>query len=192
MGDLSPYGEALLGTLISAKNAPFSASSRPPPAALIFTQDLDDSMLRLSREKGHFGDTWIARDLPKISGKSRVVDLPPSGETLFRTLIAAKNAPFSASFRPSPRGPDFYPKFGQSSAAISSGRGVILATHGFPMIFLKFWKIMDNLSPPGETAAIMVQNRVSPEGGRPPPGFFRNFRKIMCDPCVSKMALFAG
>ena len=47
-------------------------------------------------------------------------NLPPSGETLFRTLIAAKNSPFSVSFPPSSSGPDFYPKWGQSSAAISS------------------------------------------------------------------------
>ena len=66
-------------------------------------------------------------------------DLPPSGEILFLTLIEDKDATFSASFRPSPRGPDFYPKFGQYPAAISPGKGVILATHGFSMISLKIW-----------------------------------------------------
>ena len=47
-------------------------------------------------------------------------NLSPSGEALFGSLIADKNAPFAAPFRPSPRGPDFNPKFGQSSDVISS------------------------------------------------------------------------
>ena len=67
-------------------------------------------------------------------------NLSPSGEAIFRTLIAANYAPFSASFRPSPSGPDFYPKFGQSQAVISSQKGAILETHESPMTSLKFWK----------------------------------------------------
>ena len=78
-------------------------------------------------------------------------NLSPSGGALFRTLIEAKNAPFSESPRPSSRCHDFYPKFGQSSAVISSQSGAILETHGFPMIFLKFRKILGNLSPSGDT-----------------------------------------
>ena len=77
--------------------------------------------------------------------------LSPSGETLFRTLIAAKNAPFLGSPRPSSRGADFYPKFGQSSAVISSRKGSILEAHGLPGIFEKFWEILGNLSPSVET-----------------------------------------
>ena len=37
-------------------------------------------------------------------------------------------------------------------------------------------------------AAIRVRNRVAADGGRLPMIFFRNFRKIMGNPCVSKMA----
>ena len=43
---------------------------------------------------------------------------PSSGDALFRTLIAAKNARFPESFQPPAIGPDFYPKFGQSLAVI--------------------------------------------------------------------------
>ena len=72
-------------------------------------------------------------------------DLPPSGETLSRTLIAAKNSPFSASFRQSPRGPDFYPKFGQFPAAISSEKrghfGDTWIARDFPKILEKSWAI---------------------------------------------------
>ena len=40
-------------------------------AALIFTQNLANPQLRLAREKGHFRDTWIFHDIPKILGGSR-------------------------------------------------------------------------------------------------------------------------
>ena len=73
LGNLSPSGEALFGTLIAAKNSPFSASFRRSAAALIFTQNLDNSQLRLDRKMGHFGDTWIARHFRKISEKSRTI-----------------------------------------------------------------------------------------------------------------------
>ena len=43
-------------------------------------------------------------------------------DPLFRTLIAAKIAPFAESYRPSSRGPYFSPKFGQSPDAISSAK----------------------------------------------------------------------
>ena len=69
---------------------------------------------------------------------------------LFRTLISAKDSPFSASFQPSSRGPGFYPKFDHIPTAISLKRGAILETDGFPAIFLKFWEIMGNLSPSEE------------------------------------------
>ena len=79
-------------------------------------------------------------------------NLSKSGEALFGTLIAAKGPPFAASFRPSARGPDFYPKFGQSPAAIGSENGDILETHGFRAIFLKFseksWAIYHHLGRP--------------------------------------------
>ena len=56
---------------------------------------------------------------PKISGKTQR-NLPSYEETIFRTLIAAKESPFSAPFGYFPRGPDFYPKFGKTSYAIIS------------------------------------------------------------------------
>ena len=84
MGDLSPSGATLFRALIADKNAPFSATFRPPPAALIFTQHLGNPQMRLARKKGcHLGDTWIAHDFPKILEKSWKVNLSPSRETLF-------------------------------------------------------------------------------------------------------------
>ena len=56
----------------------------------------------------------IARTIsPKIPTKKTQGDLSSSGETLVRTLVAAKGSPFSASFEYFPIGPDFYPQFGQ-------------------------------------------------------------------------------
>ena len=45
-------------------------------------------------------------------------NLSSPGGALFRTLIAAKDAPFSVSFEYFARGPDFNPGFGPSLAAI--------------------------------------------------------------------------
>ena len=72
-------------------------------------------------------------------------NISPSAETLFRTLIAAKDAPFSAPFRPSPRCPDFYPEFGQSPDAISSQKrchfGDTWISRDFPKILGESWAI---------------------------------------------------
>ena len=72
LGNLSPSGESLFGALIAAKNAPFSASFRQ--SRLIFTQNLTNPQMRLDPNKrGHFGDTWISQDPPKILEKSRAI-----------------------------------------------------------------------------------------------------------------------
>ena len=92
-----------------------------------------------SRKWGHFGDTWIAQDFPKISEKSRVI-YHHLGRGYSEPLSQIRMPPFSAPFRKPPRGPDFYPKFGQSSDAISSRKGDISATHGLPMFPLKCWQ----------------------------------------------------
>ena len=63
-------------------------------------------------------DKGYVQYIPKIPG-GIVGNLSQSADSLFRTLIAAKGAQFLASCRLSPRGPYFYPKFGQHSAAIS-------------------------------------------------------------------------
>ena len=56
----------------------------------------------------------------------------------FRSLIAAKGSPFSASLHPASRGRGFYPEFDQFPVAIRLKRGDMLETDGFPMIFLEF------------------------------------------------------
>ena len=120
MGNLSPSGETLFRTLTVAKNAPFSVSPMPSSRRPDFYPKFGQSPAVISSQKwGHFGDTWIALDFPKILGKSGG-NLSPSGGALFRNLIGDKGPPCSAPIRPSSRGPDFYPKFGQSPAAISS------------------------------------------------------------------------
>ena len=45
-------------------------------------------------------------------------DLPSPEEAALRTLIAAKDSPYSASFYPSPLRSGFYPEFGISFNAI--------------------------------------------------------------------------
>ena len=121
-----------------------------PPAALIFTQNLANPQLRLARKKGAILAT---HGFPKTPLKFRKImgNLSPPGGSLYRTLIEAKNAPFSASFRSSSSGRDFYPKFGQSPAAISPQKRANLETHGLPSISLKFRGVVGDLSPSGET-----------------------------------------
>ena len=98
MGNLSQSGDALFGTLIAAKDAPFLASFRPSARCPYFYPKFGQSSAAIGSGKwGHFGDTWIARDFPKIFGKI-MGNLSPSGEALFGTLISAKNAPFSDPF----------------------------------------------------------------------------------------------
>ena len=149
MGDLSQSGEALFGTLIADKDSTFSASPRPSTHCPYFYPKFGQSSDAIGSGKwGHFGDTWVARDFPKIFGKI-MGNLSPSGETLFGTPIAAKDSPFPASFRPPRRGPYFYPRFGQFPDVISSRKRAISETHGLPVIFLKFRKIMGNPHPLG-------------------------------------------
>ena len=71
MDNLSPSGEALFGTLIAAKNAPFSAPFRLPRSGPDFYPKFGQPPALISSHKrGHFGDTWIAQDFRKISEKS--------------------------------------------------------------------------------------------------------------------------
>ena len=71
MRNLAPSGGALFRTLISAKNAPFSASRRPSSSGPDFYQKFGQSAAAISSQKlGHFGDTWIVQDFPKILGGS--------------------------------------------------------------------------------------------------------------------------
>ena len=136
MGNLSASAKTLFLTLVAANDAPFSASFRPSSRG-IFTQNLDNPLMRLARKRGAVSET---RGFPAIYLKFRkiTVNLSPSVETLFRSLIVAKDSPFSASFRPSSRRPDFYPEFGQSSAAISSRKrghfGDTWIAHDFPKL----------------------------------------------------------
>ena len=105
----------------------------------------------ISRKKGPFlGDTWIAHDSPKILenyGQSITI-----WGALFRTLIAAKNAPFSELLRSPSRGADFYPISGQSAAAISSQKlghfGDTWIDHDFPKILGKARAIYHHLGRP--------------------------------------------
>ena len=82
-------------------------------------------------------------------------DLTQYGETLSRTLIAAKNAPSSASFLPhppTPRVPDFYPTFAQPSAVIISQKGGHFGdawiSHDLPKILEKSWTIYRHMGRP--------------------------------------------
>ena len=70
MGKLSSPEEAPFGNLIAAKDAPFWASLRPSPEALNFYPKFGQPPAAIIWKRGHFGDTWIAHDFPKILGKS--------------------------------------------------------------------------------------------------------------------------
>ena len=67
-------------------------------------------------------------------------NLSPSVETLIRTLVAAKDAPFPESFRPSSRGPDFTQNLDNHQLRLARKSEAISETHGSPVIFLKFRK----------------------------------------------------
>ena len=90
-----------------------------------------------------------------VEGGGNAMAIPtnsPDKMALFRTLIAAKDSPFSAPFRPSPRRTDFYPEFGQSSDVISSQKlghfGDTWADHAFPKILEKSRAIYHHLGMP--------------------------------------------
>ena len=53
------------------------------------------------KQKGPFGDSTISHDFPKILGKSWATYRRLGGS--IPNIIAAKNSPFWASLRPSPR-----------------------------------------------------------------------------------------
>ena len=65
--------------------------------------------------------------------------MSPSGEALFRTIIEAKTSTFSESYSPSPRGHGFTRNSANPKPRLAK-KGVILETHGFPMVFLGFLK----------------------------------------------------
>ena len=89
----------------------------------------------------------ISLEFWEYHGQSAIV----CGEPFSRTQITAKNSPFSASFQPSSRDPDFYLKFDQIPTAISLERGAILETDGFSRDPPKIpEKIAGNTSPSGE------------------------------------------
>ena len=96
--------------------------------------------------------TWatLSRDyLPKKVASWRQMDCVRFSENFgeiagkpipFRTLIASKDVPFSASFMSSSQWNWFYPKFGQFLSAISYRKGVFLETNGLAITPLKFWR----------------------------------------------------
>ena len=107
--------------------------------ALIPPQNTDNPQMRLALRRGAISEThWF----PTISLKLRKIvgDLSQFQDPIRPTLIAAKDAPFSASFRSSSRGPVFYPVFGHPLALIRQQQGAILETNGVSAIFLKFRK----------------------------------------------------
>ena len=123
----------------------------PPPAGLMLTQNFGNPQPRLTNKKGAIleirGSPRIFVRFWKIAG-----NLSPSGEVLFRNLISDKNSPFSASFLTFSRGADFYPKFGQPSAAISSKKrghiGDTWVVQDPPKFSDKSWKIYHRLGRP--------------------------------------------
>ena len=90
----------------------------PPPAALIFTQNLANHQLRLAKQNGAILET---HGLPMIFLKfrgNRGQSITVRG-ALFRTLVAATDSPFSESPALPPGGLIFYPEFGPPFTAIS-------------------------------------------------------------------------
>ena len=79
-------------------------------------------------------------------------NLSPDVGTQFRTLIAAKDVPFSALFKSSSSGRDFNLNFDQFLAPISYRKGGVLETNGLCRAPQKFGVIADSLSSDGETS----------------------------------------
>ena len=106
-------------------------------------------LFAISYREGPFSET---DELPMIFIKFRKIagNLPLFDGALFRTLIAAGDSPFQASFYPSPRGPVFVPKCGPFLFAISLRKGPFLETDELPLIFIKFRQIVANLPLFGE------------------------------------------
>ena len=64
MDNLPSSEAALFRPIIAAKDSPFSAAfSAHPPGGAIFAPNF-------LTKGGHFGDSWIAHDFPKILEKS--------------------------------------------------------------------------------------------------------------------------
>ena len=96
--NLPSADEALFRALIAAKDSPFPASFYPSSREPAFYAKFGQTPTSISsKRRSHFGDRWIPHDFPKIPGEM-TDNMSPSGETLFRTIVSAKDAPFSASF----------------------------------------------------------------------------------------------
>ena len=117
-------------------------------------------------------------------------------EAPFRTLIAAKNSPFSAQYQASPRRPYFNPKFGESSAAISLQKGSCWRHMGRPGFSPNSGKIMDNLSSSEEAlfrtliAAKNAQFSVSHQALVPRPLFLPKIWTIVSRDYLTKKGPF--
>ena len=103
------------------------------PRGPYFTPNLAKHQPRLANKR----DISETHGLPMISPKilvGTVGNPPPSGDSLLRTLIAAKDTQFSVSYRPSSR----RPYVSDNTQPRIAKKGAISETHRLPVIFLKF------------------------------------------------------